>query len=226
VVRINVTIEGGNVTLHIAAPVRNRRGLHAAVASAYAGLLVDHFRAKNSVPNKMGAPKTNFWNQVAAATQVAEVTEAGATVAVAEQRFRVHLYGGTIVPKKARMLTIPLIPAARGLMARSYEQKFGVRLFSIPGRRALFERTATAPTEMAFRPIAGRMRGTGRGGSRTVTETIIKARSGLRPVYALCPSVTIGADPSALPPPAKTAAILTEEARSYLTRELAKGGAA
>lgn len=174
--------------------LKNPRGLNAALGSRLADELQDHFRGRNAEPNKMGAPKTNYWQQVAEATKVESITDSAAIVAVAEQRFRIHLFGGTIKPTGGRkFLTIPLIKEARALRAREYESKTGHKLFRLPGSRVLVERD-----DKGDRSLMSGSTGTirGRSGYRKIN---IGGRTRLRAVYALCASVTLKPDPKALP---------------------------
>src|SRR5688572_23363316 len=87
-----------SVLVEISGPLENRRELNEVLAHRLADELRDHFRTKNAEPNKKGWSKTNFWSQVAAATAVGEITDESATVSVADQRYNIHLYGGTIRP--------------------------------------------------------------------------------------------------------------------------------
>lgn len=140
---VKVTVTMDAIKVEIAEVIENRRGLHAALASRLVDELQAHFIKKNALPNKMGARKSDFWKSISQATQVASISDDGAVVAVADKRFRIHYYGGTIKPgpgKKA--LTIPLIPEARGLFARSYEQATGNELFIIKGKSNLYEKTS------------------------------------------------------------------------------------
>lgn len=140
---VKVTVTMDSIKVEIAEKITNRRGLHAALASRLVDELQAHFIAKNAVPNRMAARKTDFWKSISQATQVASVSDDGAVVTVADKRYRIHYHGGTIRPgpgKKA--LTIPLIPEARGLFARSYEAATGNELFIIKGRSNLYEKTS------------------------------------------------------------------------------------
>lgn len=141
---ISVSVTVDRIDVRIDAVIQNRRGLNAALASRLVDELQAHFIKKNAVPSKMaGAKKTDFWKSIAQATQVLSVSDADAVVTVAEERFRIHYYGGTIKPKQKKFLTIPLIPAARGLMARSYEAATGNDLFIIKGHSNLYEKNST-----------------------------------------------------------------------------------
>lgn len=204
--------------VEVAGTLESRRELNEVLADRLAYELREHFARKNRLPNKMGAPKSNFWNKVAEDTNVEEVTDTGASVAVAEVRFRIHLFGGTILPKKAKALTVPLIKEARGESVASYRLKTGHRLFTIPGRNVLFEKADNlGATESRVGFTRGRDRGFG---------VKLAARQGLRAVFALKASVTIEADPDALPPLDDLVMALQEKADDFIEGALAKGGAA
>jgi hypothetical protein len=221
--KTNVSFDPANpraILVQVLGVIQNPAALNKVLATALTDELQTHFRKKNSVPNKMGAPKTNFWNDIAEATGISSISETGAVVTVADDRFRIQLLGGDITPKKAKALTIPLVKEARGLFARSYEQKFGTRLFTIPGRHALFERTNRG-SESLLNQTNVRVR----QGKRSLTIPLA-ARSEIRPVYALSARVTIDADPTALPPKEKLQSRLQEDADDFLAREIQKGGLA
>lgn len=210
-IRSTITDTGARSFLvRLTGAVTNRRDLNEALALRLSAELKTHFLRKNAMPNKMGAPKTDFWNQMAAATGVLEITSDGATVTVAERRFKIQLFGGTILPKKARALTIPLVAEARGRFVKDYERDTGRHLFSIPGRNALFEKTANA-TESLVAGTKGRVRGTNRSFS-----VGLAARTGIRAVYALAKSARIQKDPDALPPMTVLAAALAQEADDFM----------
>lgn len=194
--------------LQVIGKLDNRRELNEALAIRLRRELKAQFAEKNRVPNKMGAPKSNFWNQISDATDILEITESGATLQVAEQRFNIHLFGGTIFPVKARSLTIPLIVEARGESVASYKQKTGHRLFTIPGRDALFEKAGgSTATESRV--------GFTRGRDRSFAVALAPRQS-LRAVFALKKSVTIDKDPTALPSAADLLAALQEEADDFM----------
>ena len=114
------------ITVEVLAPLKNPRALNAVLAQRLANEIKDHFRLKNAEPNKRGWSKTNFWSQLGRATAVDKdsVSDTGATVVVADARYRVHLFGGTIRPTGGRkFLTIPLVVEASGLNPASYERK-------------------------------------------------------------------------------------------------------
>ncbi len=175
-----------------------------------------HFLARNAEPNKMAAPKTNFWSGVRAATALTEVSASGATVTIgSDSRFRIHYLGGIIKPTGGRkFLTIPLIKEARGLRAKSYEQESGRELFRVG--RVLMERTGeNVPTTNGIRSAS------------MLTKSGHKAfnlgpGTTMRPVYALATQATIKRDPRALPPMAELAAALQEAANQWAAKESTK----
>jgi len=196
--------------------VNNRAGLNAVLAERLALELQDHFRAKNAEPNKRGWSKTGFWAQLARVTEVESVTAAGATVTVADHRFAIHLYGGTIKPTGERkFLSISLVEEARGLNPSSYEHKTGRELFTIGHVKLLFEKRDNGGTSSLTEATEGRRK----GGS----SIPLAARQQLRPVYALAREANVKADPTAMPEPAVLEAALSEEASDFLEREFRKG---
>lgn len=213
-INIQVTASAGDVRaflVNVTGTLTKRRELNEALAIRLRRELKEHFQVKNYEPNKMNAPKSNFWNQVAAATDIAEVTETGATVSVAEKRFNIQLFGGTILPKTAKFLTIPLIAEARGKFASDYEKDNKRRLFTIPGKRALFEQTNEGTGQYAPNGLKGRVRGKNRSFSVSLA-----AKTNIRAVYALARKATIKADPTALPRTEDLLAALQEEAADFM----------
>jgi hypothetical protein len=221
-ISISITADDKDVRaflVNITGEIRNPKSLNDALGKRLARELQGHFRARNSEPNKMAAAKTNFWSQIGEATAMTEATDAGATVTIAEQRFRIHLYGGVIRPTGGRkFLTIPLIKEARALRVREYERRSGNKLFRLPGTGVLVERT-----DQGDRSTIAKSQGVIRGkkGFRKVT---VRARSLVRAVYALKTSVTIKKDLRALPPTSTLVAALNEAAQGWISR-LGKKGA-
>lgn len=170
-ISVKVTVEdtaARSFLARVSGALTNRRGLNAALAGRLADDIKAHFGRKNAIPNKMAAPKTNFWQDVADDTMPANITDTGASVLIASDRFRIHLFGGTILPKKARALTIPLVASARGRFARDYEKDTGHRLFRVgnvlaekdgSGIRPVYAlaRSARIPKDPAALPPAAAM---------------------------------------------------------------------
>jgi hypothetical protein len=222
--RIEVTADAANARsflVRIEGEIRRPRELHAALGRRLARELQGHFRARNREPNRMDAPKTNFWAQVAAATALSTVSETEAIVTVAEARFRIHLFGGPIRPTGGRkFLTIPIVKEARGRRVEDYEKYTGRKLFRLPGTGVLVERNARQADRSSLGPARGVIRG--REGFRPVG---VRGRSPLRVVYVLKRQVIIPRDPRALPQPETLVSALQDTANAWLARQ-GNGGAA
>lgn len=195
--------------------VADMRALNQALGERFVEELQAHWSVKDQKPNKLGGKRTHFWSKAAAAAAVADVSESGVTVAVqdeAGQNIRIHIHGGTIKPKAAKALTIPIVREAHGMRASEYEQQYGKELFTIRGKKALFEKTGSGSATNA---TEGRRRGN--------TIPILRDEK-IRAVYALAKEATIPADPTALPDEAKLLAALQEEAEDWFDA-LGEGGA-
>lgn len=97
------------------------RGFYAKLALRLVTELKAHFAYKETQPNKQGWPKSHFWAQVRNRTLTREITDSGATVAIADDRFNTHYYGATITPTKKQYLSIPQKPEAKGVYPGSGE---------------------------------------------------------------------------------------------------------
>ena len=85
----------------------NPKPLLAAGGKQLAGDLQDHFGIRNDQPNKRGWPKKNFWAGIRSATALAEVSDDSATVSISDPAINQKVFGGTITPKRGKMLAIP-----------------------------------------------------------------------------------------------------------------------
>lgn len=140
-----------------------------------------------------GVGSGKFGATVAKRWEPAEISADGATIRNDAPYYRFKIDGGTIKPWRAKALTIPLIPGAKGVSAAEYQGYTGRKLFTIRGRNALFER------------VGGQITGS-RGRRGRAGATLIKT-SQIIAVYALVKSVTIDPMPEALP----DKELLTEE---------------
>lgn len=157
--------------------------LLAAGGQQLASDLRDHFGERDKQPNKMGWPSKHFWAGIRGATALASVSDDSATVSISDPAINQKVYGGTITPKRGRMLAIPMnADAYRAGSPRSLQTDF---LHIIATRKGVFlvEREATK---------IARRRGK-KGGYKPVGQM------GLRFWYHLVPSVTQDPDPNALP---------------------------
>jgi hypothetical protein len=110
---------------------------------------------------------SSFGADVARGWSLQDFDRSGATIANDAAHYAFKVSGGTITPKRANNLTIPLIAEARGLYASVYQQNTGRKLFKSPSGKALMEKTESG---------------------------------GVRAVYALVKSITMGPWPGAVPP--------------------------
>ena len=85
-----------------------------------------HYEKKDKAePNRLGGDRTHFWRQIGSSVQPAEVKGGSVSIRITDRRFPQKLYGGPIVPKRAKALTIPIHPAAHGRGARELGPKVG-----------------------------------------------------------------------------------------------------
>ena len=92
------------------------RVVHQAIGQAMLAAVQTHFDRRAQEPNKMGAPKTGFWEKLSAGTHV-ESSETEAVVTVPAPILQ-RLYGGTIRPVNAKALAFPVSPNSYGKTAR------------------------------------------------------------------------------------------------------------
>jgi phage antirepressor YoqD-like protein len=220
VITMSIVMDAKNADaflIQLSGEIRRPKAFNDALGRRLARELQGHFRTRNKEPNKLNAPKTNFWKQVADATVMTSATDQGAVVSIAEQRFRIHLFGGKILPTGGRkFLTIPLIKEAHGVRAREYEKKTGHKLFRLPGSRVLVERDGAGDRSL-MSGSTGTIRG--KDGYRKIN---IGGQTRLRGVFALKESVTIKPDRRALPPTATLIAALMETGNAWLARNVNK----
>ncbi|WP_353566203.1 hypothetical protein [Haloferula sargassicola] len=200
----------------------NRHALNKVLAQQLANELKKHWKAKNATPNKLGGKRTNFWATAAGNTTIDEVTDEGATVKVggdSGQNIRIHLFGGTIKPKVAKFLTIPLVAEAHGLAARSYERETGRKLFAVVRESGgfLFERNAKGADRSTLGDREARVKG-------RKNAIALKERTPLRPVYLLRKRATIDKDLDAIPKEADLAAALEKRANAWFSRQQRRKG--
>jgi len=94
-------------------------------AISYAGenTVREHLYAKDRQPNKMGAPKTHYYRQAGDSASGA-VANSKVIITVKQLGIRQRYYGGTITPKRAKRLTIPLKAISRGKRASEFKDLY------------------------------------------------------------------------------------------------------
>jgi hypothetical protein len=81
----------------------------------------------------------DFGQNVALGWNFQRSDKSGATISNNADYYAFKVTGGTIVPKRVKNLTIPLVADAMGRRAADYVSLTGHRLFTIPGKNALFK---------------------------------------------------------------------------------------
>ena len=79
------------------------------------GLVTDlskWFASKAREPNRRGWPKRGFWARIRRATALDYADATGAQVAISDPAIRLKVYGGTVRPKEAKWLAIPMTAEA------------------------------------------------------------------------------------------------------------------
>lgn len=182
-------------------------GLRVAVGRSVQQLVRDHLFALNTQRHRFGR---GYYAQAARATQ-SKATPTGAVVSINQVGIAQRRFGGVIVPRKAKFLTIPADPAAYGKRAREFND---LKLARLPNPRtgrlqwALVRRASTA--------VSFRRRRTKGGGTNVVAfkgDTL-----GGEVMYWLARRVEQKPDPSVLPTDRLIAQTALETIRARLAR--------
>ncbi len=94
---------------------------------AVSRFLKRYYRTKDAAePNALGGDRTHFWKQIGnSVSEVPEIVKGNVSIPIRDPRFPQKLFGGPIVPRKAKALTIPIHPAAHGRTAAQIGAKVG-----------------------------------------------------------------------------------------------------
>lgn len=168
---------------------------------AAANFIRRSMREHNADPVNHFGKRTNFWLQVMRSVQTPTLPVSGtpAVVSINDDRFAQKLYGGTIVPKFRKALTIPVSPDAYGRRASVLEQEKGIKLF------AIWQKGGGGLLVQSILKRAGKSS----GGQTPV-------HGGLIVHYVLRKSVYQQPDPKALPPTPAIAAAFVAGARAVV----------
>jgi hypothetical protein len=137
---ITIRLDRDEVTPHLRKLLKESKtdsALATVLGRAAANTLKKHFRARNQTPNKLGGTRTNFWSRVAESVQSPKALPGKIVVPVSHPAIAQKVFGGTITPKKAKSLAIPIDPRAHGKSPRVFTAlefavtKAGVKLLGL-----------------------------------------------------------------------------------------------
>lgn len=138
--RASVTLEGDAARRirEIADQLKRPEAMWKELGRRCAQELRRHFVERDKEPNKL-APgrREHFWSQVRGAVGNPELVNGGAEVTIADARFAIKVFGGTIVPREAKALAIPVHALAYGRRPAVFEDEEQVDLFRPHGKRVL-----------------------------------------------------------------------------------------
>ncbi len=125
--RIRETVKGSRLKTVIGAAVRD--------------LLSDHlFDKDRNEPNKLGGRRTHYYGKAADAVSFKALTD-GVIVSASQVGLRQRLLGGTITPKRAQLLTIPVHPEAHGKRAGEFNDLSFIKTGGGRGATAVLAKT-------------------------------------------------------------------------------------
>lgn len=151
------------------------------------------FTTRDKEGNKRGWSRKHFWARIRRATAYvpSATTDTEAMVSISDPAFRMKVRGGKILPKKAKMLAIPMNEEAYQAGLPSAGLIPGLGLLS------LIKGKGSGPNLYLGRHEVG---------------------GGLVLYFRLVPQVTVPADPMALPARAAVAAAIEDQADAYIRR--------
>lgn len=117
---VNLTLKEDAVTPDLARLAAQEPALKKVMGVAMRNALISHFRGKNATPNRLGGTRTNFWLAVANSCTAPVVNGSGVMVRINHPHAAIHVYGGRVSPKKAKMLAIPVTEEAHGKSPRAF----------------------------------------------------------------------------------------------------------
>ena len=174
--------------------------------------LRSHFQQRDQTPNALGGTRTHFWQQIADSVSSRRGGPGQLLISITDPRFNQKVFGGDIVPKNAKALTIPVNPAASGQTA---------------GRAMLGPfQDPSEDGSVGFERASGQKlilitwkspKGNSIGALCTKADPAGKF---LEVVFLLVTRVSQAPDPQALPDQAAWSAALLDRARSYVGRKV------
>lgn len=138
---ITIQLEKDQVTPHLRILLKqaeNNAPLSRVLGRAGANVLRKHFRERNKTGNQLGGKRTHFWSRVAESVQAPRPLPGRIVIPVTHPAIAQKVFGGTITPKKAKHLAIPIDAAAHGKSPRVFPllqfamTRAGVKLLGLP----------------------------------------------------------------------------------------------
>jgi hypothetical protein len=168
------------------------QGIALVGARAVAGLVKEHLYGLDRQRHRGGR---HFYRS-AGDSVTTGIVPAGAVVSITQTGFRQRFFGGTIRPRRARMLAIPASPESQGMSPREFPDLDLKRMYDANGaiRLALVRRASTVIT------YRRRKR---KDGTVQLTVAPVMTRLGGDVLFWLVPKVFQRADPTVLPYPAQ-----------------------
>jgi hypothetical protein len=120
---ISIKLEKDEVTPHLRKLLKEAESngpLAKVLGRAGANTLKKHFRSRNKTPNQLGGTRTNFWSRVAESVQSPVSRPGKIVIPVSHPAIAQKVFGGTITPKKAKNLAIPIDAQAHGKSPRVF----------------------------------------------------------------------------------------------------------
>lgn len=183
----------GRTLIGLATMLENPDDLLYVLAREGNNQLRTHFRQRDQdSPNQLGGERTHFWQQMADSVSSRRGGPGQLILSITDPRFNQKVFGGTIVPKTKKALTIPVIPEAYGRTASVFEQGMGVKLFVVVWK--------------------------GGSGVAALCYKTDPSQKFLTVAYLLLRSVRQDADPHALPNVRDFYMALIDRAKSYVGR--------
>lgn len=117
---IRISGEGADIPARVLRAIAPAR-INPVIGRAASNTTVAHLRRLNQErPNALGGRRTNYYAGAARGTSFAVVDDSTVVVSIAQRGIRQRVFGGTIKPRQAKFLTIPVHPLAHGKRAREF----------------------------------------------------------------------------------------------------------
>lgn len=202
-ISINVRDTGTRVARALGVALRPERIAPVVGRSAHNTIRTHLFGKNQTSPNALGGRRTNYYAQAARATQF-QIVGDSAVVSINQVGIAQRFFGGKIVPRTSKYLTIPVHPAAHGKRAREFDLEL---VFGPGGQPVALATKATSGSTVDGR---GRIRK-----SAVRTGEIM---------FRLVKSVTQQPDPTVLPYDELIEARIDRDVGAYIDRIVERAG--